>query len=482
MKSVPTRLGPPSLLFRGRDFAADELTLLAARWLGELSGDSAPLAAVVMANHPQAVAAFFAASGGTRPLIILPPTPTAWRTEPRVPSGTRLILPPTLAELASAGEACGFQVTLLSEPTDSASAPLSDAPFLTTPGFVLFTSGSTGAPKPVYRTVAQVLGSVTRILDAVSAPRAALIAGTLPLSTTHGLSTLLAASEREGTLGLLEHFEPSAALSLFAAREFDYWPAVPVMADMLTRLVARTPARRWRVPAMCTVAGAPLSEAQWHAFRERYGVALRAIYGSTEVGMVSIEAAPADAIRPGSAGQVAPGIEVRIGEHPGSPLPAGVAGSIWVRSPLFMRGYGYPPRLELPDAIDGWRPMPDRGRLAADRTLSIVGRTDEVFKTRGGYLVEPEAIAAAVAACPGVTDAIVVPVATETGVVAGALVESTTSLRTAELRARLLTALPPWAQPRVIHVITALPRLATGKVDRQRCAAILRELSGRSHA
>jgi len=230
---------------------------------------------------------------------------------------------------------------------------------------------------------------------------------------------------------------------------------------------------------MCTVAGAPLSEAQWHAFRERFGVALRAIYGSTEVGMVSIDAAPADEIRPGSAGQVAPGIEVRIGEDPCSPVPADVAGQIWVRSPLFMQGYGYPPRLERPDAVDGWRPMPDRGSLAEDGTLTIAGRTDEAFKTRGGHLVEPEAIAAAIHACPGVTDAIVVPIDTDSGVVAGALVESTATLRAAELRTQLQAALPSWAQPRVVHVVAALPRLATGKIDRRRCAAILRELSGR---
>ena len=94
--------------------------------------------------------------------------------------------------------------------------------------------------------------------------------------------------------------------------------------------------------------------------------------------------------------------------------------------------------------------------------------------------MEPEGIAAALHACAGVTDAIVLPVATKTGVVAGALVESATILRPVELRTRLETALPSWAQPRVVHVMTELPRLATGKIDRQRCAVILQELSGRS--
>lgn len=460
------------MLFRGRDWPADELTSLAARWLDVVRDDGAPLVAVVMGNHPQAVAAFFAASGGSRPVVVLPPEPAAWRTEPPPPPGTRLVLPPALADLARAAEACGLGARVLPEPAAIASRDVAAARFLATPGFVLFTSGSTGAPKPVYRTVAQVLGSVTRILDAVRAPRGAAIAGTLPLSTTHGVSTLLAAAERAGTLGLLERFEASTALSLFASRRFDYWPAVPVMAEVLTRAVARHEAGRWRVPEMCTVAGAPLAPAQWHAFRDRFGVALRAIYGSTEVGMVTIDSAPADQVRPGRAGQVAPGIEVRIGDDPRSPVAAEAAGRIWVRSPLFMEGYGYPPRLERDDGIDGWRPMADRGRLDDDGNLAIVGRIDSAFKTRGGYLVEPEAIAGALRALPGVTDAAVLPVATATGIVAAALVETAT-LREADVRTQLQAALPSWSQPRLLHVVPVLPRLATGKIDRSACSAIL---------
>jgi long-chain acyl-CoA synthetase len=329
----------------------------------------------------------------------------------------------------------------------------------------------------VYRTPAQVLGSVMRILDAVAAPCAAEIAGTLPLSTTHGITTLLAAAARRGTLGLVERFEPAAVLTLFASREFHYWPAVPVMAEMLTRLAERRPSGRWRVPAMCTVAGAPLTVAAWRAFRKRFGVPLRAIYGSTEVGVVSIDAAPSDEVRPGRAGQAPPGVEVLIGDDPRAPGSPGGAGRIWVRSPLYMEGYGYPPELEQPPAIDGWRALADRGWLDDGGNLYIAGRADDAFKTQGGYLVEPAAVAAALNACDGVTDAIVVPVETPSGIVAGALVESPVGVRAPELRAHLETALPSWSRPRMVHVVGALPRLATGKIDRMRCSAILHDLA-----
>lgn len=159
------------------------------------------------------------------------------------------------------------------------------------------------------------------------------------------------------------------------------------MAERLTWLAPQRPSRRWQVPRVCMVAGAALTEAAWHAFREQFGVPLRAIYGSTEVGVVTIDAAPADEVRPGGAGRVATGVEVRIGDDPRAPVPAGEAGRIWVQSPLCMEGYGYPPRLEAEEAIDGWQPMRDRGRMTEDGHLTVVGRTDEAFKTRGAGCV-----------------------------------------------------------------------------------------------
>lgn len=472
-------LRPPCILFKGHRWSADELAQIATSWLEDLRDDDAPFVAVVLANHPEAAAAFFAASTRSRPVIVLPPAPPAWRTEPPLPRGTRLVLPPVLAALAPAGHALGLRVTVLRERGIRSSS--SETPrFLATPGLVLFTSGSTGAPKPVYRTVSQVLGSVTRIFEVVGMPRSGVVAATLPLFTTHGLTSLLGAAQQGATFALLERFEPGPALRLFSECVVDYWPAVPVMAEMLTRAVEGRRSRAWRVPPMCTVAGTALTEAAWHGFKDRFGVSLRAIYGSTEAGTVSIEGAPADEIRPGRAGQVARGIEVRIGDDPRAPVAGDEIGRLWVRSPLYMQGYGYPPRLELPEDIDGWRPMADRGRLSKEGHLTVVGRADQAFKTRGGHLVEPEAIVAALNRCPGVTGAVVVPLATPAGTVPGALVESPAALEASELRSRLETALPAWCQPRVLHVVAALPRLATGKIDRQRCSAMLHAITDRA--
>ena len=465
-------LHPPSVVFRGRFWGADELTELAARWRQPVHDSESPLVAVVMTNHPQAVAAFFAAFRGSRPLIVLPPTPSAWRAEPPLPKATQLVLPPVLAELAPAAEALGLRPMALPEPAAAMSLGTAVRSSVTSPGLVLFTSGSTGAPKPVYRTADQVVGSARLIFDLLGVPRGSWVAGTLPLFTTHGVSCLLGTAERAGILGLLERFEPAAALTLFASHPFHYWPGVPVMAQMLARLARQRSLRRSHVPPICSVAGASLSEETGRAFREEFAVSLRVIYGSTEAGMVSMDDLSEEPRWDGGA-RVAPGVEVSIGDDPRAPVTSGQPGRIWIRSPFYMEGYGYPPTLARPDGLDGWWPMADRGRLSDDRRLAVLGRVDDAFKTRAGFLVEPAAIIATLLACPGVADAAVVPVASPAGVVPGALVESAFTIEVSELRSRLAARLPWWCQPVVLRVVDALPRLATGKVDHERCAAML---------
>src|SRR3989337_4216107 len=99
--------GPPPVFFRGRHWSAREISGIALAWreaLGEQFRVSSDLIAMVMANHPEAVALFFALSSLPVPLVLLPPDPRGWRSAPPLPRGTPVVLLPSLEGLAVKGE------------------------------------------------------------------------------------------------------------------------------------------------------------------------------------------------------------------------------------------------------------------------------------------------------------------------------------------------------------------------------------------
>ena len=342
---------------------------------------------------------------------------------------------------------------------------------------VNFTSGSTGLPKPVFIRTRSFELQTAAIVSACQLEPGAPVAGSLPLAMHYGLGqALLLAAFLRSTLGLVERFEPRPFLRLLESHACAYWAGTPLMADMLARAPWSGP--RPAVPPICHISAGRLSARVFQAFRARFGVTLRPNYGQTENGFITVDTGPEDEIRPGSVGRPAPGIDVRIGDDPRDPLPSGRLGRVWFKSPWYMDGYGFPPRLQTRDGRDGWWPTQDLGSLDETSRLTLAGRADDCFKTSGGYLVNPGEIVDALMSHPDVADLVVLPVPSPLGVLVGALVESARRLDPDEVRVAAARALPPWLSPQVVAVTTRLPRLANGKPDRSACLVLLRELGG----
>jgi len=134
-----TVCAPPPIVFQRKRWSSDEVARLALAWRDaldeQLEPSDAPVA-TVLANHPEAVALFFALSCFPLPLIVMPPELRGWRSAPALPASTRLFLAPALRPLAPEAERLGLEVTVLSSPADSPRAR--EATFLTSPGVVLF--------------------------------------------------------------------------------------------------------------------------------------------------------------------------------------------------------------------------------------------------------------------------------------------------------------------------------------------------------
>jgi acyl-coenzyme A synthetase/AMP-(fatty) acid ligase len=172
-------------------------------------------------------------------------------------------------------------------------------------------------------------------------------------------------------------------------------------------------------------------------------------------------------------GRPAPGVAVRIGDDPRRPASTGTSGRVWYSSPWYMEGYGFPGALEPREEIEGWYPTTDLGVLDATGALTLLGRSDDCFKTQAGYLVNPAEVAMALRRHPVVVDVAVVPLQATTGAVIGALVVSDGALDPASLRSHAARVLPASHQPQVIRETSALPRMTSGKIDRTACIELL---------
>ena len=473
------RYPPPPIVFKGRTWSAEEMASIAGGWLDvvrESTLATPGVTAMLMTNHPEAIALFFALSSLPDPVIIYAADPRAWRSAPPVPKGTPLFVPPPLREMAGAGDALGLRVTVLPEAKVS-SAATDGIPFMSCRGFVNFTSGSTGLPKPAHITTRSFLVQTAAIIGACGLTAETNVAGSLFLHTHYGLGqALILPTVLGSTLGLLERFDARSLLALWASGSYGYWAGTPMMADMLTRVPFAVP--RSAVPPICHISAGRLTTRVFQAFAERFGVKLRPNYGQTENGFITVDTGPEEAIRPECVGRASPGIDLRIGDDPLHPEPPGTLGRVWYRSPWYMEGYGFPPSLAPRVGVQGWWPTADMGTLDAQGYLTLAGRADDCFKTSAGHLVNPGEIVQALMSHNGVTDIVVVPVLGPGGHVIGVVAEADETIGPVELRGTAARVLPAWLQPYVLVRVARMPRLVSGKADRRACQAMLREARG----
>jgi len=162
------------------------------------------------------------------------------------------------------------------------------------------------------------------------------------------------------------------------------------------------------------------------------------------------------------------GVDIVIGDGSAG---GGQEGEILVRGPMLLRCYrdGIDPRIPGPDRSGGWLPTGDGGEIAPDGTLSVRGRLAEVVVT-GGEKVWPAAVEAVLATHPSVEQvAVWKRPDDEWGerVVAWVVPRDRDDPpELSALRELIRAELPPWAAPRQLELVEALPRTASGKVRR----------------
>jgi amino acid adenylation domain-containing protein len=250
-----------------------------------------------------------------------------------------------------------------------------------------------------------------------------------------------------------------------------------------------------RPPRFVLVGGEPISLALWQRLAAHPRTRFWNVYGPTEC-TVDATARPIQPIETDElpdAGRPLPGYRLRLLEATGQPAPLGARAEVWIGGPALARGYlGRPeltadrfrpdPFADEPGArlyrtgdLGRWRHSPgDGGRI------EILGRADQQVKLRG-IRIELGEIEAALAACPGVGEAVVDVRETGAGPILAAWVTASGSIPPDpdELRRQLRESLPEVMVPSAFTVLEALPRTASGKLDRRALPAPERGLAGR---
>lgn len=217
----------------------------------------------------------------------------------------------------------------------------------------------------------------------------------------------------------------------------------------------------------CVSAGENLPAATWQAWHERTGLRIINGIGATELLHIFISAAD-EHIRPGTTGVPVPGWHARVVDDEGQALPDGEPGLLAVRGPVGCRYLADPRQREY--VRHGWNVTGDTYVREGDGYFRYVARADDMIISAGYNIAGPE-VEEALLRHPDVLETAVVgrPDEARGQVVVAYAVLREGARRDAEaLRAFVKAELAPYKSPREIVFLDALPRTATGKLQRFR--------------
>ena len=337
------------------------------------------------------------------------------------------------------------------------------------PFCVAYTSGTTGKPKGV--VISHRSRTLTFLASALEwnlgiGRRSVAVA---PMYHGAGFAFGYSPVHTGGTVSMLRRWDPEGLLAIIERDRAQSVFLVPTHAQMLRALGSERIAG-YDLSSLDTIffnaAALPPVLKDW-VMATFDGVGIHELYGSTEAGIVSNLRPPDAARKPGSVGPAWFMTEVRLVDDDGRPVPPGVPGELFSRSPYLMNGY-------LDDAHataacstdDGFVTCGDVAVRDSDGYLYIVDRKKDVIIT-GGSNVYPREVEDALLSHPAVRDAAVVGAPDPKWgeqVVAVVVCEPDASLDLDTIDAHLRPLIAGYKIPRQLVTVAELPRNASGKV------------------
>jgi long-chain acyl-CoA synthetase len=353
-----------------------------------------------------------------------------------------------------------------------AAAPASLARRRTAPDEVCmqpYTSGSTGKPKGVLLTHGGQVWNADVVRKAIlcDASERALVA--VPLFHKNALvgavkPFLLAG----GSLVILPGFDAREVIRAIDRFRVTYLTGVPAMYKMI--LAERDLLARHDVASVryALVGSAEVPDELVAEFERVFGAPMAESYGLTEGGPVPVVNTRWGLKKPNSCGTAFPGSDVRLLDDAGREVGVDEVGELVVRNPGLAKGYWKLPEATAKRFRDGWLATGDLMRRDRDGYHYFVGRKDDMINVAGEN-VYPKEVEDILLRHPNLRDACVVPAPHDVkGEVPVAFVVEREPGRTTEdeVKRFFLERGAPYAHPRRVVFLDALPLGGTGKVDR----------------
>ena len=348
---------------------------------------------------------------------------------------------------------------------------------------IFYTSGTTGKPKGVVLTHANIEAQVQSLVTAWEWTADDRILGVLPLHHVHGVVNVLTCALWSGaTVELASSFEASEVWHRIAAGGLTLFMAVPtVYARLIAAWDEAPPERREAMSAGCRgmrlmVSGsAALPVSVLERWREISGHTLLERYGMTEIGMALSNPLHGERV-PGSVGQRLPGVDVRLVDGQGTAVPEGSPGEIEVRGPGVFAEYWNRPEETRAAFRHGWFRTGDVALLEGGRYRILGRQSVDIIKT-GGYKVSALEIEETLREHPDVAECAVVGVADEAWgerVCAAIVARAGCQLAVEPFRDWARERLAAYKVPSRVIVVAELPRNAMGKVTKPAVRGLFR--------
>jgi acyl-CoA synthetase (AMP-forming)/AMP-acid ligase II len=390
-----------------------------------------------------------------------------------------LILPPDDAE--EARRAAGDKVPILTAEMDAsgtvrlngsnrqagrtAAAPQADDVAL-----ILHTSGSTGRPKRVPLSHRNLTVSTRNVAATYALGPSDVSLCVMPLFHVHGLvASTLATLATGGTLVVPPKFNALSFWRTVRDHKVTWYSAVPTMHQMLLGRASKGGAKpegaeNLRFIRSCS---APLVPQTMQDLEAAFGAPVLEAYGMTEAAhQMASNPLPPGPRKPGSVGP-GTGVRISIMDEEGRHLAPNQRGEVVIQGPNVITGYENNPEANAKSFTDGWFRTGDQGYIDDNGYLCLVGRLKELIN-RGGEKISPVEIDQVLLSHPSVAEAVsfAVPHKSWGEEVAAAVVLSAPASE-ADLLAHCRARLADFKCPKEIHITEAIPRTATGKIQRR---------------